>query len=218
MSYTAAMANWVAVKLRIDCPECGSAIQVDGPYRHALCTACGETVKVASLWQGIAKRARQEGGTGTRFRLFTFLEAGADALGHIYVALNKGRPPICSSCDEVLDEVEEGVADGFEGSFHCPACGVAHPTWPAPPFLRDAKVRQVFMAPPEEEQQQSASGGSTKPILFACPNCGGKLSINTESPRVCTCEFCDVDSYLPADLWNRLHPVRRRRAFWLRSG
>lgn len=145
------------------------------------------------------------------------MQAGRGGLGTIYVGLNKDHPPLCSSCDEVLGEVETEVPDGTDGTFHCPACGASLPTWPAPGYLAQAKVAQVFLAPPEDSQSTAEpAAASLKPILFECPNCGAKLTITGDSRRVSTCEYCDADMFLPAALWNQLHPVRRRRAFWLR--
>lgn len=211
------MPRWCALKVRLDCPECGSAILVDGPYKQAPCAACGARVPMADTWSWLVERALEDGAGGKTFRLHTLISAGQGRPGHIFLAVNKGHPPICSRCDEVLDEVDGGgVPDGKTGDFHCPACGAAHPTWPAPGYLKHAGVRQVFLAPPEDAAPEVAAGPAPKPVLFACPNCGGSLKIDGATKRVCTCTYCDVDAYLPAELWNQLHPVRRRRAFWLR--
>jgi hypothetical protein len=212
------MSRWCGLKVRVDCPECGSAVLVDGPYKKVPCAACGAKVVLTKSWQWIVERAQEERG-GESFRSLVLMQAGRDAIGNIYVAFNKDQPPVCPSCDEVLDEVDgdSGVPNGTDGTFHCPSCGSAHPTWPVPGHLKKAGVLQVFLAPREAPQAGGAMPeGSTKPIVFACPNCGANLEIGADSNRVRTCAYCDVDSYLPADLWNRLHPVRRRRAFWLR--
>ncbi len=214
------MSRWCALKVRVDCPECGSAVLADGPYKKVLCTACGNRVQLTNAWKHLVTNALSVGARGRGFKLGSVEGVdGTEGLGTIFVAMNRGQPPICSACDEVLDEVDEGVADGTSGEFHCPACGSAHPTWPAPGHLKKARVQQVFMAPPESAQQAAkakAAQANAKPIMFACPNCGANLKITGDTKRICTCAFCDVDSYLPAELWNQLHPVRRRRAFWLR--
>ncbi len=218
LDYHCRMPRWCAVKMRVDCPECGSPVLLDGPYKRAACTACGARVSVANVWNWVVERALTDGGRGRHFQLSTLVQAGKNALGNIHVALNKDHPPICASCDAVLDELDQAVADGTNGTFHCPACGAPHPTWPAPGYLKQAGVIQTFLAPPEDAPASAAitPGTTPKPILFLCPNCGASLKIGTETKRISTCEFCDVDTYLPPALWNQLHPVRRRRAFWLR--
>ncbi len=204
--------DWCGLKVRVDCPECGSAVLVDGPYKKVACTACDARISLAGIWKWVVDRALEDGAGGQHFRLSTLLQTGKGGLGAIYVGLNRGHPPVCSTCNEVLDEVDGGVADGHDGDFHCPACGGAHPTWPAPPYLKQCKATQVFMAPKEDEQSAMLTPvAEAKPVMFACPNCGANLRITGDTKRVST-----VDTYLPAALWNQLHPVRRRRAFWLR--
>lgn len=209
------MSRWCAVKVRIDCPECGSPVLVDGPYKKALCQACGSRIAVANIWRWIVERAFDDGATGNHFNTSTLMQAGR-GVGNIYVGLNHGHPPICPQCDDVLDQVDTTVPDGTDGMFQCPGCGTSHPTWPAPGYLKQVKIVQVFLAPPEEQQGNLDSETGGKPVIFGCPNCGANLKIGSETRRISTCEYCEVDMYLPADLWNRLHPIRRRRAFWMR--
>ncbi len=216
--------NWLALKVRVNCPECGSALFIDGPYKKVLCDACGSRTSVSNLWPTLMENALDRGSGGRHFRAMSFVWAG-NQVPHILYGANKGHPPLCSHCDEVLDEVEN-VADGTNGNFFCPACGAAHPTWSAPGYLSSKKLpggkraKQVFMAPTEDSQGNAApaAGEPPKPILFGCLNCGANLRIAIETPRILTCEFCEADSFLPPAVWNRLHPIRKRRAFWIRLG
>lgn len=215
--------RWCALKVRVNCPECGSALFVDGPYKKVLCPACDSRTAVTALWPILLERAIDNGAGGRHFRSSSFIWAGND-VPHILYAANKGHPPLCGRCDEVLDEAEH-VAGGTDADFFCPACGAAHPTWPAPGYLSQKKLpggvraQQVFMAPSEEAQgRPPAPARDAKPVNFGCPNCGANLAITGDSLRVLTCEFCEADSYLPPAIWNRLHPVRKRRAFWIRLG
>jgi predicted RNA-binding Zn-ribbon protein involved in translation (DUF1610 family) len=214
----AGVTRWCALKVRVDCPECGTPILIDGPYRRALCEGCRAHVSVANLWRGLVERALEDGSGGRHFRGKSFIWAG-NVVPQIIYAANRDHPPLCSACDEPIPAADD-VPDGTDGQFYCPACGAAHPTWPAPGYLTSARVTQVFMAPPEDEQGRAiaaAAPSDARPIMFSCVNCGGALKISADSPRVVPCEYCEVDNHLPAELWNRLHPVRRRRAFWLRT-
>ena len=46
-----------------------------------------------------------------------------------------------------------------------------------------------------------------KPIAMACPQCGGGLTITADDDRTIPCRFCEVEVFLPDELWRRLHPV-----------
>jgi predicted RNA-binding Zn-ribbon protein involved in translation (DUF1610 family) len=209
------MARWCALKVRIDCPECGTPILVDGPYKRAVCEGCRGAAPVANLWGRLVSRALEDGARGRGFRATSFLFAG-NAVPQIFYAANRDHVPLCSACDEPI-EAADAVQTGTEGVFHCTACGAAHPTWPAPGYLKSAKIEQVFMAPPEGQSPPANEPASAlRPIVFSCVNCGAALRIASETPRVLGCDYCEVDNYLPAEVWNRLHPVRKRRAFWLR--
>lgn len=213
--------RWVALKVRVDCPECGSALFVDGPYKKALCTACGSRSSVTSLWSNLVDNAVDRGSGGTHFRSLSFVFAG-NPIPHVLYAVNKGHPPLCTFCDAVLEQAEE-VPTGSTGNVSCPSCAGANPTWPAPGFIASKKLRgglraeQVFVAPVEDAQHVEHVPDA-KPVIFGCLNCGANLKITAESKRVVTCDYCDTDSFLPASVWHRLHPVRKRRAFWLRLG
>ncbi len=204
--------------MRVDCPECGSPVFVDGPYENARCGACDSDVRVIDLWGDLMDRALSSEARGEEFQLASMLIAGTNvSVSHIAYATNRDTPPICTQCGELLDEVSR-VPDGSSEDFYCPSCGTGHPTWPAPSYIPShLRAKQVFLAPRENsEAPASAEANPARPILFGCMGCGAHLNVAVETPRVLTCEYCDADCYLPHEVWNRLHPVRKRRAFWIR--
>jgi DNA-directed RNA polymerase subunit RPC12/RpoP len=216
--------GWCALKVRVDCPECGSALFIDGPYKNVVCTACRSRTSVTNLWPRLLENAIERGGTGQHFRALSLVWAG-NQVPHILYGANKGHPPICSECGHVITAADE-IADGTDGQFFCPGCGLGHPTWAAPGYLAQTKLpggkraKQIFMAPAESAEPPPAAPGApeVRPVLFGCLNCGANLRITVDTPRVLTCEYCDTDCFLPPAVWHRLHPVRKRRAFWIRLG
>jgi hypothetical protein len=57
---------------------------------------------------------------------------------------------------------------------------------------------------------------AARPVVMACPHCGGALRLSGESERLVPCQFCKADVYLPDDLWRRLHPAKTVREWFVR--
>jgi DNA-directed RNA polymerase subunit RPC12/RpoP len=55
-----------------------------------------------------------------------------------------------------------------------------------------------------------------RPVLFSCARCGANLEVTADTKRILTCSYCDSDLFLPDALWRALHPVQKRRPFWVR--
>ncbi len=206
-----AMPTWYAVKMRLPCPECGESSFVDGPWSSVRCPHCGATTDIEFLWQKVLDRARREG--QAEFQNATYLDTSRPVAANQY-SFASGLAPTCT-CSAAMDV--DAIPDGADGLFACGACGAQHDTFSAPPHLQSLQVRQVFLAVREDQQLVTPDAPDARPIMFSCTSCGAALRITTETARIVRCEYCDVDLFLPAALWNQLHPVRRRRAFWLRS-
>lgn len=213
---------WAALKVRIDCPECGEAVFIDAPHPTVHCASCRVEVELrsdgASLWPWVIHNALRSEGREGKFANDNLLNTGA-VVPFVYLASHRGMLPTCSDCNAPMPELQS-VAHGTTGDVSCPGCGAKHPTWPAAYKDADGDETsfQVFMAPPLGTQASPPPAAvPVKPVLFGCPNCGSNLPIGSEASRVTTCQYCDTDAYLPAEIWNRLHPVRRRRVFWIRT-
>jgi ribosomal protein S27E len=104
----------------------------------------------------------------------------------------------CLECGENL---------AFEGpaiAVPCRACGstldVGAATWKDVFGLREGTA----------SGQAVASPAATRPVSFACPDCGANLKIAADAPRILACSFCKADLFLPDPLWRALHPVKKR--------
>lgn len=207
------MTQWIALKARADCPECGQPVMINGPWANMRCPSCHSTTSIGYYWPKVVASALEKGGKGRNFTP-RFIMDTSKPVTALHYAVSREQAPICSSCDAVLEGVDS-IATGTDGSFHCAACGVSHETFPAPKNLHSSAL-QIFLGTRSAEQLTEVARTDTKPVLFDCTNCGGNLKITAATSRVLTCEYCDADLFLPQALWNVLHPIKKRRAFWVR--
>ena len=205
------MPTWYAVKMRLPCPECGETSFVDGPWSTLRCVHCAATTDIEFIWRKILDRARSEGRPHLQDACYLDTSRPVPTSQYTFAS---GLAPTCT-CGGAIDV--DAIPDGSDGAFACGACGAQHETFPAPPHLHALQVRQVFLAVREADQAITPDAPDARPIVFACTNCSAALRVTTETSRIVRCEYCDVDLFLPAALWHQLHPVRRRRLFWLRS-
>ncbi len=185
---------------------------VDGPWAEMSCPHCHTKTDISDVWKHVVRLAMEQ---KNRFEPVVRVDLNSP-YPHLRFAAASGIRPVCPSCGQHLKKVTNAIQDGTDEDFPCPKCGVLLPTWPAPPYLRRAAVIQVFLGLREAEQGRETTDETVRPVMFDCTNCGAPAKVTTESPRIISCEFCEVDLFLPQSLWSRMHPVRTRRAFWLR--
>ncbi|GMV16405.1 MAG: hypothetical protein AMXMBFR56_46290 [Polyangiaceae bacterium] len=207
------MTCWIALKARADCPECGQPVMLNGPWANMRCPSCHSKSSIGYYWPKVVANALERAPKGRNFATKFMLDTGKPVTA-LYYAVNKDQAPICSSCDAELEGVD-AIATGTDGTFHCAGCGAAHETFPAPKNLH-SNALQIFLGTRSTEQLAEAAPVNTKPVLFGCTNCGGNLKITGATTRILTCGYCEADLFLPQALWNALHPVKKRRAFWVR--
>ena len=180
--------------LRTECARCGAHLPVNGPVDEVGCADCGHHMKVPDdMWMD-------------RFRMFERefpepIEAGTVIRGD-----NTWRwtceavaAPVCTSCGGALDgEADEVVS--------CPDCGTGHAVAEIPEPLRRKVLTaaRVFGADDDLTRPEV----HREPVVLACPQCGGGLSIGQERERITPCDFCDAKVHLPDAVWRQLHPPR----------
>ncbi|MBW1881165.1 MAG: hypothetical protein JRJ84_22655 [Deltaproteobacteria bacterium] len=203
--------RYACFEIRTECDRCGQPVPLNGPALLVTCPHCFSEVRlpeerIADLLDDFENdypelEPRQgHGGTLMSERTYKY--------GYWRL------PPRCPDCKKVLPEVEIGT----EGTVACEDCGRSFATFPPEDWLAKAcpSAKQVIGAdPPLEERTPSAEPSSTV-VALSCPSCGGGLRITEERSRIAPCDYCEVEVYLPDEVWARLHPVEKVREWWVR--
>ena len=186
----------------MQCEHCGGGLPLQGPMRTVRCTAC----------QG-DNRIEAE-------RIATYLQDAAEGVSDImdeikFKHFRDGHP--CPECGSPVDLTRIPV--GVESSTPCEKCGAPIFSFPPPPWLKEQLPGLVQVYGAERDPADLPASGTplavgeektkAKPIVTACPQCNGSLSVTADSPRTMACTFCGASVFLPEELWRTLHPVKR---------
>jgi len=201
----------------MDCDECGSAVFLNGPVRSLKCSACHSELELdASDWKDLL-----EGGDLRYPDLHPDKSCRGSMMfgGRRYVYKYGAQIPRCPSCKTDLDLT--GLAPGSDGDISCKSCGSKTETFPVPDWLRVELPRalQLFGAMREGEPEDvQPDTQALKPVMMSCLNCGGGLEISRGTERITVCGYCDVELYVPDDIWRRMHPIRKRTPWYVFFG
>lgn len=208
-----------SIKARVDCSECGQPIPLDGPLRQAHCNMCQSDVPVrAGLWQSVLEDAEK------RYETLLGGAVHGDKVRHHGVEMTyelRVTVPACEQCGVAFPN--EAVSQVGELQFCCTGCGDPASTHPMPDWLRQRVPAAVQVVRTDVVAPSAGDGAvavqpteeAPQPLVMACPQCAGSLSIGVESERLYSCQFCGSDVYLPDAVWRRLHPVKKVREFFV---
>jgi hypothetical protein len=197
------------LKIEIKCPECSQPFFINGPFRQLKCNFCTSAIDLdKKFWRGILKDSFSGGYTVLGY---SFGFKGLDFLAG-------ERMPRCTDCGKKLQCND--VPTGSQGTVTCQFCNFENTTFPAPEWMRKMSNKnrypeQIFCAEQEGDEEKIQSKG-VKPIVTSCLQCGGNLQITADTPRNVTCSYCNTTQYLPDPLWFALHPIKTKRAWYIR--
>jgi len=209
-----------SIKARVDCRECGQPVPLDGPLKKAHCNMCQSDFPVKpGLWQSVLEEAenRHETLVGGAVHGDKVRQQGVEMTFELRVAV-----PACEQCGAAFPG--EAVSTLEELQFCCTGCGDPASTYPMPTWLKQRVPAAVQVVSTDVVIPSVGSEGAAvvrpaeeapRPVVMACPQCAGSLSIGVDSLRMHTCEFCGTDVYLPDGVWLRLHPVKKVREFFV---
>lgn len=192
--------------VKVDCPHCSNPLILNGPLLNVKCSYCMSEVALDSKFWGNVIRVRNS----TLFiTLGDFRNAEVDC---------KLMNPRCLKCNSELklDNVPTGSVEPIK----CSKCGAKNTTFPAPEWMKRFKkyggfAEQIFCGSSEKKRSRKETSGM-KPILFSCLQCGGSLKITVDTLRITSCNYCGVSQYLPDELWLSLHPVKKKKEWFVR--
>jgi len=205
--------------LRTDCSRCGQPLPLNGPQLEVECAACGHVSRFGpERWKSLLEDLDND------YDDYGWADSSSSTVmtGDGTFNVQEGRQlPHCPSCHKAIPSY--GIEVGTDTDLTCPKCGATVTTFPAPDWLREAmpSARQLYgaervagSAPPGAVEVETPE--AARPVVMQCPQCGGTLKVTAESERLVPCSYCDVDVYLPDDLWRRLHPVKTANRWMVR--
>jgi Zn finger protein HypA/HybF involved in hydrogenase expression len=210
--------GWFTV--RSECPHCGQPLPLNGPAQHVSCAHCLRDVRVPDdIWMTVLnafENGRDAMAVGTR-------SVGNAVVDGLQVRFEYAHgAPTCEKCGTQypLDSLHVHT----DQDFVCSKCGDPGSTYAAPDWLRQLvpTARQLFSTEPgagDGEQgalELARVASALKPVVMACPQCGGALKATAESQRILPCQYCQGEIYLPDAVWRRLHPVKTVTPFFAR--
>lgn len=123
--------------------------------------------------------------------------------------------PTCGGCGALLP----AVLPGRDASMICADCGAAWEAFPPPQALR---ARHPYLLECYDAERPGVTGrngsgesAAGSALLLACPNCGATLEVGVRDPRDHECAFCQTRFIIPDAAWEHLHPVRRKRRWFV---
>jgi hypothetical protein len=199
----------VQYKVKIKCKECGTFIPLNGPAEELECHECYTIHKISDrVWESLFSDSKyDEYSTEISMAYEELIVMGLDL---------KHMAPQCQNTKCKAELVIDSNILGKESVLICPKCKKEHLSYPVPEFMEKYSVS--FQKPVQiisGENFQSRQDLAVKSIAVKCISCGASMKVSHKTPRICTCEHCQTQQYLPDGIWKQLHPVKRRKPWYI---
>lgn len=207
-----------AFTFRTQCRHCGHPVPVNLPARETHCPSCQQTTPLPAaafvdlLYAFDDDHAELAEGTS--------YPHNDDVEGlPVTATFRRMVKPLCEKCKQPYRE--ERIAEGESKDIFCSSCGDPASTTPVAAWLREAvpQARQIVSVDRGAGRGEGPAPeieSEVRPVVMACPSCGGSLSVTKESSRMLPCQYCPAEVYLPDPVWLRLHPARTVREWYVR--
>ncbi len=192
------------------CPSCKEPIPVNALVDTLFCSGCSHVVRLSGpgLTQLLAPALERPGALGWREgrRKTVWTPDGAFDVSFTRMM------PRCETCKRSLD-LEAGIPEG--ASLACTGCGSELTVRPPPAGFGPEVFPGVSHLIGEDADLLAATvAGDREPVKLTCSSCSGTLSVDGRS-RVVSCQYCSAEVMLPDEVWQRLHPARTGRRWFL---
>jgi hypothetical protein len=206
----------ICIKAGITCPSCETKIPLNALVPSIRCPGCGDDLKLTlDNWKSVLENAIKNAPSYSEGEGSSMTVMGSYNYKIVYGKLSPRYDDTKESIDmdTLLGAIDQGV--------------ILHPETKAPTSIRRipqeyaeefkgviALVGEDTSLLPGSEAGQNITEGTSGPVAFQCPGCAGNLIIDGKE-RTVVCSFCDTQVYLPDDLWFALHPVQKKKRWFL---
>lgn len=206
------------IRAGVVCPRCDTTVPLNALVPAVRCPACGERLPLETDdWEAVLGDLPQEApgleeGEGSR----------SSILGSYSFTVSRGRmEPRYAGTSEPI-ETEDVLRALAEGELRGPGDGEQPFVRPVPERYRDLLPGVLALVGEDPglvsgsaaDRELDVDQGSTRPVAFSCPSCGGYLVAEGRG-RTAVCDHCGGESAIPDRLWERIHPSCVMRTWFL---
>jgi|GEM_PF-1450325 len=207
----------VSIKAGITCPDCSRNIPLNALVPEIKCQACGSMQSLSiEVWKTVLDDAIMEApgfeeGEGS----------STTVLGTYNYGLAYGK--LWPRYDGTSESIEQSaILENINNSFVLyPGTGEKTSVRPLPDEYGEVFQGVVALVgedasliPERGTGREVQTRNSRCPVAFHCPQCGGSLVVSGDN-RCEKCSYCGTIVYLPDDLWRTLHPVIKKKTWFL---
>jgi hypothetical protein len=199
------------------CGKCGKPLPMNALTENIVCTQCNHnnnfTIKE---WKDLLADLFKEGPTYTENEGTPSTVFGPKTYKIIY---GRQNPKFLDT--KTYMNIEEAIKGAASGKVVNPETGFAYSIRPLPENFKEVCPNVTYLFCEDFTQLPLYSGPSEvldrapqgELIPFNCPDCGGALQI-TGSERKFKCKFCGIESFVPDETWQKMHPVKTKQRFY----
>jgi DNA-directed RNA polymerase subunit RPC12/RpoP len=195
----------VAWRVGFICPECMGPVPLNAIAPRVQCAHCQSSIDTAKQLEWLSKVFGFWGPPNSWKRgelQKNNAVSGMHSEGDLRVA-------VCRSCQAPLDSDDVGAAIVASSTgVACRGCGESTAV-----RVADDTVKAILSATRIVLGEASTDAGApapVQPVLFACLQCGGGLTVDG-SKRIVTCGYCQSSNFISDALWLRMHPAQKRQ-------
>jgi hypothetical protein len=222
------MANnifYTGCKVIIDnCSECGNPIPLDKIVESVECISCGTKHNIPSyFWSSgffILKSASLLDSSKIEEDFSGMQSNRKINFGSTFAQFRHAKmEPKCYHCSEILYINEDAIGDG-DYTCHCKKCNGDIYFETPPDWLKEILPNISHIAKREKDEKGKSlplSDEKGDVVHLDCPSCSGNLKITATNERLTECEYCNNSFYIPKEIWQKLHPVKKTEITYIRN-
>ncbi len=205
--------SWSIVQISASssCKHCQNPLAINGYEEDIICNKCSGINKITNEgWTRVFKDIKDDlrKGTLVASRNAMLYNPGSSVVNFLYEKQDI-RCPVCESAVLFVADTS-----GNEGIMVCTSCSNKIPYRRATKGIKHGVGGLNWIAGEELSAVRNNIDLTAQNLTQKCPSCGGGLPIDGKH-RIVECLFCLSKVTLSEAIWNRLHPSKARKYWYL---
>lgn len=199
------------------CSSCGLPLPINALVETIVCSQCSSTNKfTVDDWKSLLEDMFEE---APNFEEGDGTESTVMGSRNYNITYGRQNPKFADTKSYIDMEVE--TKNGSTNKIVNPSSGIEYSIRPVPENLKNACPYVTYLVcedfsqlPGNKEGSMTHMNSPHQLVPFTCPNCAGTLQLSNDSQRKLKCNFCSTESFIPDEIWQKLHPTKKKSRFY----